>query len=172
MPDAIHIARDQQHALPEPRQRHGGFAARMSRAYDYTIEHKLFLGKSGGGKPFWRRVLPPPYPNPSQDFRLVGRMRNGEFRLMEKKPEMVSSDFKYRRNQMDTTKVLADLKKRPGFTDNVGMVLVHNGVVRGWARANHAPVKSMKVSHDRAKMDAICRELEQRPWHLLHPRRS
>ena len=49
---------------------------------------------------------------------------------------------------MDTTKILADLKKRPGFTENVGMVLVHNGVVRGWARADHAPVKSMKVSHD------------------------
>ena len=31
---------------------------------------------------------------------------------------------------MDTTKVLADLKKRPGFAENVGMVLVHNGVVR------------------------------------------
>ena len=64
---------------------------------------------------------------------------------------------------MDTTKILADLKKRPGFTENVGMVLVHNGVVRGWARADHAPVKSMKVSHDRAKMDAICREMEQQP---------
>ena len=60
---------------------------------------------------------------------------------------------------MDTTKILVDLKKRPGFTENVGMVLVHNGVVRGWARADHAPVKSMKVSHDRAKMDAICREM-------------
>ena len=46
---------------------------------------------------------------------------------------------------MDTTKILADLKKRPGFTENVGMVLVHNGVVSGWARADHAPVKSMKV---------------------------
>ena len=43
------------------------------------------------------------------------------------------------------------------------MVLVHNGVVRGWARADHAPVKSMKVSHDRARMDAICRELEKQP---------
>ena len=64
---------------------------------------------------------------------------------------------------MDTTKILADLKKRPGFTENVGMVLVHNGVVRGWARADHAPVKSMKVSHDRAKMDAICHEMKQRP---------
>lgn len=29
---------------------------------------------------------------------------------------------------MDTTKILADLKKRPGFAENVGMVLVHNGV--------------------------------------------
>lgn len=64
---------------------------------------------------------------------------------------------------MDTTKILADLKKRPGFTDNVGMVLVHNGVVRGWKRSDHATVTSMTVTPDREKMHAICRELEQRP---------
>ena len=75
VPDAIHIARDQQHALPEPRQRHGGFAARMSRAYDYTIEHKLFLGKKRGRETLLERVSPSPVPHPSQDFRLVGRGR-------------------------------------------------------------------------------------------------
>lgn len=32
---------------------------------------------------------------------------------------------------MDTTKILADLKKRPGFTENVGMVLVHNSSCAG-----------------------------------------
>ena len=36
---------------------------------------------------------------------------------------------------MDTTKILADLKKRPGFTENVGMVLVHTG--RPCAREIH-----------------------------------
>ena len=75
VPDAIHIARDQQHALPEPRQRHGGFAARMSRAYDYTIEHKLFLGKKRGRETLLKKGSPSPVPHPSQDFRLVGRGR-------------------------------------------------------------------------------------------------
>lgn len=64
---------------------------------------------------------------------------------------------------MDTTKTLAELKKRPGFTENVGMVLVHNGVVRGWSRADHATVTSIRVTPDRARMDAICREMEQQP---------
>ena len=39
---------------------------------------------------------------------------------------------------MDVNKVLQELKARPGFTDHVG-------------------------SHDQAKMDAICHEMEQRP---------
>lgn len=37
------------------------------------------------------------------------------------------------------------------------------GVVRGWSRKDHAPVSSITVSHDQAKMDAICHEMEQRP---------
>ena len=49
------------------------------------------------------------------------------------------------------------------LTDHVGMMLVHNGVVRGWSRKDHAPVSSITVSHDQAKMDAICHEMEQRP---------
>ncbi|AAS96685.1 molybdenum cofactor biosynthesis protein MoaE [Nitratidesulfovibrio vulgaris] len=64
---------------------------------------------------------------------------------------------------MDITLTLAELKKKPGFADNVGMVLVHNGVVRGWSRKDHAPVTSVRVTPDRARMDAICRELEARP---------
>ena len=64
---------------------------------------------------------------------------------------------------MDVNKVLQELKARPGFSDHVGMMLVHNGVVRGWSRKDHAPVSSITVSHDQAKMDAICHEMEQRP---------
>lgn len=64
---------------------------------------------------------------------------------------------------MDTTQILADLKRRPGFADNVGMVLVHNGVIRGRTRLDGAPVASVLVRPDRERMDAICRELEQRP---------
>ncbi len=64
---------------------------------------------------------------------------------------------------MDVNKTLQELKARPGFADNVGMMLVHNGVVRAWSRADHAPVTSVRVSHDTSKMEAICRELEKQP---------
>lgn len=64
---------------------------------------------------------------------------------------------------MDVTKTLAELKQTPGFSENVGMMLVHNGVVRGWARKDRAKVGRVVVTPDRARMDAICREMEQRP---------
>ncbi len=64
---------------------------------------------------------------------------------------------------MDISKTIAALKKEPGFTDNVGMILTHNGVVRSWSRKGHEPVKSVTVKPDKAKMDALCREIEGRP---------
>jgi molybdopterin synthase catalytic subunit len=64
---------------------------------------------------------------------------------------------------MDITKTLAELKLEPGFTEHVGMMLVHNGVVRAWSRADHAPVRSVRVRPDRRLMQDICRELSQRP---------
>lgn len=64
---------------------------------------------------------------------------------------------------MDISKRIAQLKQEPGFTDNVGMVLVHNGIVRGWSRKGREKVISVKVTPDDEKMRAICRELEQRP---------
>jgi len=62
---------------------------------------------------------------------------------------------------MDTTKVLQTLKQEPGFNDNVGMILVHNGVVRGWSRANHAKVTTVRVTPDHARIQTICQELEK-----------
>jgi len=64
---------------------------------------------------------------------------------------------------MDISKAIAELKKRPGFTEKVGMVLVHNGVVRATRRADSAPVTRLEVRPDQAKIDAICAELSQRP---------
>ena len=64
---------------------------------------------------------------------------------------------------MDINKTLKELKQAPGFTEHVGMMLVHNGVVRGWARKDHAPVTRVTVTPDRDKMATICREMEQRP---------
>ncbi|GFK95291.1 hypothetical protein NNJEOMEG_03150 [Fundidesulfovibrio magnetotacticus] len=64
---------------------------------------------------------------------------------------------------MDISKAIAELKKRPGFTENVGMVLVHNGVVRATRRADSAPVTRLEVHPDQRKIDAICAELSTRP---------
>lgn len=64
---------------------------------------------------------------------------------------------------MDISKKIAELKKEPGFTDNVGMILVHNGVVRGWSRADHAGVSEIVIEADREKIRQICAEIESRP---------
>jgi molybdopterin synthase catalytic subunit len=64
---------------------------------------------------------------------------------------------------MDISKAIAALKKEPGFNENVGMILVHNGVVRGTRRADQAGVASLTIRVDKEKMQAICREYEQQP---------
>ena len=63
---------------------------------------------------------------------------------------------------MDISKRIAELKQEPGFTDSVGMILAHNGVVRGWSRKDHSGVGSVKVSVDQDKVAAICAEIESR----------
>ncbi len=64
---------------------------------------------------------------------------------------------------MDTTKILAEIKQRPGFTDHVGMILVHNGVVRGWSRDDHKKVQRVLVTPNLERMQSICRSLEHNP---------
>lgn len=56
---------------------------------------------------------------------------------------------------MDITKAIAELKKKPGFTDNVGMILIHNGVVRNWSRADKAKVGLLEVVPDLAKIEEL-----------------
>lgn len=62
---------------------------------------------------------------------------------------------------MDITKILAELKKDPGFAENVGMTLIHNGTVRGWSRKDRQEVKAIRVRHDYDKIESIRQELEQ-----------
>ena len=62
---------------------------------------------------------------------------------------------------MDITKAIAEMKKGPGFTENVGMILVHNGVVRGWSRKDKTPVEYVDVSPDTEKIESLRAEYEK-----------
>jgi len=64
---------------------------------------------------------------------------------------------------MDITKVITDMKKEPGFSENVGMVLVHNGVVRSWSRQGHKTVTGIKVAVDERKVEALRKEYSRKP---------
>ena len=61
---------------------------------------------------------------------------------------------------MDITKKIAEMKKNPEFSRNVGMVLVHNGVVRSWSREDRAPVAQIDVQADLEKIESLRREYE------------
>ncbi len=64
---------------------------------------------------------------------------------------------------MDISQTIAQLKKEPGFAEHVGMILVHNGVVRAWSRKDGATVTAVEVRPDYAKIEAIRQEIESRP---------
>ncbi len=64
---------------------------------------------------------------------------------------------------MDVNKALADLKKEPGFAEHVGMMLVHNGVIRATSREDGAAVRSVVIKVDHDRMEAVRRELEKKP---------
>ncbi|OGR40216.1 MAG: molybdenum cofactor biosynthesis protein [Desulfovibrionales bacterium GWA2_65_9] len=64
---------------------------------------------------------------------------------------------------MDISQAIAELKKTPGFSENVGMILVHNGVVRGWSRKDHKDVSAVEITPDHAKIQALCEEFQKRP---------
>lgn len=62
---------------------------------------------------------------------------------------------------MDISKTIATMKLDPAFAENVGMVLIHNGTVRGWSRGDHSPVSQIDVQSDQAKIEQICCDIEQ-----------
>ncbi|MGW8193089.1 MAG: molybdenum cofactor biosynthesis protein MoaE [Desulforhopalus sp.] len=59
---------------------------------------------------------------------------------------------------MDISKTIQEMKLRPDFADNVGMILVHNGVVRNWSRKDRAGVTALEVTPDYDKIEAIRQE--------------
>lgn len=62
---------------------------------------------------------------------------------------------------MDITKTIQELKKRPEFVDKVGMILIHNGVVRNWSRKDKGLVTALEVSPDYEKIENLRREYLQ-----------
>lgn len=64
---------------------------------------------------------------------------------------------------MDITKTIAQLKARPDFSENVGMVLIHNGTVRGWSRSDRSMVTAIDVRVDSNRVKAIREEFLQFP---------
>lgn len=59
---------------------------------------------------------------------------------------------------MDITAKIQELKARPDFAEKVGMILVHNGVVRGWSRKDKAGVEAVEVSPDLQKIALLRQE--------------
>ena len=64
---------------------------------------------------------------------------------------------------MDISKAIAQMKKTPGFAENVGMVLVHNGVVRAWSRADKSQVVALEVTPDQHRLQELREEYITRP---------
>lgn len=62
---------------------------------------------------------------------------------------------------MDISRTIAALKGDPEFAKNVGMVLIHNGTVRGWSRGDRSTVSQVEVNPDVAKVEQIRYEIEQ-----------
>ncbi len=64
---------------------------------------------------------------------------------------------------MDISKTIANLKKRPDFTENVGMILIHNGTVRGWSRQDHEQVTELEVISDLDKIEQLRQQYLESP---------
>lgn len=62
---------------------------------------------------------------------------------------------------MELTEMIAAIKGRPDY-DQVGMILVHNGVVRASARDGR-PVAELTVRADRQRLVEIVAEIKGRP---------
>lgn len=61
---------------------------------------------------------------------------------------------------MDIGRKIAEMKLDPQFSQHVGMVLVHNGIVRGWSRESKTPVTRLEVRVNAEKIEELRREFE------------
>jgi molybdopterin synthase catalytic subunit len=56
---------------------------------------------------------------------------------------------------VDISSAIAKMKENPEFSKNVGMVLIHNGVVRSWSRKDGKEVECLEVVPDLDKVESI-----------------
>lgn len=59
---------------------------------------------------------------------------------------------------MDISKTIQHLKERPDFTDNVGMILIHNGTVRNWSRKDKKQVSALETTIDESIIASLREE--------------
>lgn len=64
---------------------------------------------------------------------------------------------------MSLDKIAEEIKKRPDFAENVGMILLHNGVVRAWSRNGRKKVAAIEVFANELKVAEICQEVGSMP---------
>lgn len=64
---------------------------------------------------------------------------------------------------MGLDQMAAEIKARPGYEEQAGMILLHNGTVRAWSRKDHKKVLAVEVEPDEKKIGQICQELGSRP---------
>lgn len=64
---------------------------------------------------------------------------------------------------LDAQALVKEIKAKPGFGDKVGMILIHNGVVRASSRKHEGRVCRVDVTPHPAKIERVCREAEQMP---------
>ncbi len=62
---------------------------------------------------------------------------------------------------MDISQTIKELKNKPDFAENVGMILIHNGTVRSWSRGDRAKVSTLEVTPDYARIEALRQEYLQ-----------
>ena len=64
---------------------------------------------------------------------------------------------------MDISQTITRLKQRPDFNDHVGMLLIHNGVVRNWSRKDHSQVAALEVEVDQRLIQILRDEYVKKP---------
>lgn len=63
---------------------------------------------------------------------------------------------------MDLAEAIREIKSLPGFSENVGMLLIHNGVVRKTSRQDSTRIGQLQVTPNYQRIAAIQQEYEAR----------